>query len=274
MSFESAVVGHYTRPDLLTAIETALAKIAKTPETVTVEDLAPIDEFHIGGRPATRHLLDKLDFSPTDHILDVGCGIGGPSRLAIDGVAGITGIDLTPEYVDTGNELNRWLKLDQSIELVVGNALALGFDDETFDGGYMLHVGMNIEDKAGLLAELGRVLRPGALFGIYDIMRMGHGELAFPVPWASDPSTSHVAEPTAYRQAATDAGLVVAAEENRGEQARRFFEQAAAQATPPPLGLGILMGETFGVKVQNMVANVAGGLIAPVELVVAKPAAA
>jgi ubiquinone/menaquinone biosynthesis C-methylase UbiE len=49
----------------------------------------------------------------------------------------------------------------------------------------MMHVGMNIEDKDGLFAEIYRVLRPGAAFGVYDVMRQKDGGLAYPVPWAA-----------------------------------------------------------------------------------------
>jgi ubiquinone/menaquinone biosynthesis C-methylase UbiE len=59
------------------------------------------------------------------------------------------------------------------------------FPDRSFDGAYMLHVGMNIEDKEKLASEVARVLRPGSVFGIYDVMRTGPGELAYPVPWAA-----------------------------------------------------------------------------------------
>jgi hypothetical protein len=50
----------------------------------------------------------------------------------------------------------------------------------------MLHVGMSIEDKEKLAAEVARVLRRGSVFGIYDVLRTGLGDLIFPVPWAND----------------------------------------------------------------------------------------
>ena len=75
--------------------------------------------------------------------------------------------------------------MDNSISLNQGSALALPFADRAFDRAYMLHVGMNIDDKAKLCSEVSRVLRSNALFGIYDIMRVGDGELTYPVPWAT-----------------------------------------------------------------------------------------
>ena len=50
MSHHKVIAEHYTRGDLLAAIQDALATLGKTAENVTIEDLAPVDEFHIGGR--------------------------------------------------------------------------------------------------------------------------------------------------------------------------------------------------------------------------------
>ena len=62
MSNDEAVSGHYTHGDLLNTIQGAIAKLGKTVDSVTIEDLAPVDEFHIGGRQATEHFLSQLNF--------------------------------------------------------------------------------------------------------------------------------------------------------------------------------------------------------------------
>lgn len=41
----------------------------------------PVDEFHIGGREASEELLGQLGFSPENHVLEVGCGLGGAARV-------------------------------------------------------------------------------------------------------------------------------------------------------------------------------------------------
>jgi len=78
--YENSVSEHYLHGSLLAAIEAALPALGKTTESITVEDLASIDEFHIGGRLATDHLLDQLAFSEQSRLLDVGCGLGGAAR--------------------------------------------------------------------------------------------------------------------------------------------------------------------------------------------------
>ena len=266
---DQLLTDHYGQSDLLASFERAIDEIGKTPETITAAELAPADEFHIGGRPATEHLLDQLQLPSTAHLLDVGCGIGGPARTAAGRYRRVSGIDLTPDYVQTGNTLNRWLGLDQQVDLRVGSALSLPFDDASFDGAYMIHVGMNIEDKSQLLAEIFRALKPGGAFGIYDIMQLAEGELGFPMPWSTEPSTSHVAPLEAYRAAATGAGFTVEAENNRVEAAMTALARLGGQA-PTPLGLHLVMGPTVGAKVKNMVAAVSSGVAGPVELILRK----
>lgn len=275
MSNEKAVSEHYLHGDLLEAIQAAITRLGKTVDSVTIEDLAPVDEFHIGGRLATEKFLDQLNFSAHDHVLDVGCGLGGASRFVASKYNNhVTGIDLTQEYIDTGKALCAWVGLDRNITLQQGSALAMPFQDETFDGGYMMHVGMNIEDKARLFAEICRVLRPGSFFGVYDVMRHKDGELAYPVPWATERSTSKLATPDGYRQTLSDAGFEVVKETNRRDFALDFFEQLRAKTEadggPPPLGLHTLMQESTAGKIRNMIDNITQDFIAPVEIIAEK----
>lgn len=193
MSYERRVAEHYHHGDLLHAIETAFRQSGKALSDMRIEDLADIDEFHIGGRQATDQVLGQRMLSEQDHLLDIGCGLGGACRYMADRYrCRVTGIDLTQTYIDTGNILCSWVSLAQQVELVAGSALAMPFEAARFSGAYMLHVGMNIEDKAQLCAEVHRVLTPGARFTLYDVMQEKPGALLYPVPWATDASTSFV----------------------------------------------------------------------------------
>ena len=275
MSYEQTVSDHYLHGNLLGSIEAAIPKLGKTIENITVEDLGPVDEFHIGGRIATDHLLSKLNFSKTDHILDVGCGLGGASRfIANKHDNKVSGIDLAQEYIETGNVLCEWVGLDNHINLYHGSALDMPFENESFDGGLMLHVGMNIEDKKQLFAEIFRVMKPGASFGVYDIMRISEGELAYPVPWASESATSKLGTIDEYKGALQAAGFTISSEENRRDFGLEFFKQMKAKTEamggPPPLGLHTLMKESTPIKLKNMIENIMADLIAPVEIIVQK----
>jgi ubiquinone/menaquinone biosynthesis C-methylase UbiE len=275
MAHDRAISNHYTHGNLLESIQTAIITIGKTPATVTLEELATVDEFHIGGRQATEHLLSQLNFPDHARLIDVGCGLGGAARFVAHKYNHhISGIDLTPEYIETGNVLNGWLGLENQVELHQGNALALPFGDETFDGGFTMHASMNIENKAKLFSEIYRVLRPGSTFGLYDIMKTGDGELAYPVPWATEPHTSSLASPEEYQQGLRAAGFSVLTENNRHQYALEFFmglaEKAAACGGPPPMGLHLLMEETTATKIKNMIENIKTNKVSPVEIIARK----
>jgi len=267
---------HYSHGGLLRAVRGGVHRLGKSPDTVSVEDLGPVDEFHIGGRVATETFLGQLDITADDHVLDVGCGLGGASRFAAQEYGcRVTGIDLTDEYVTTGEEMNRWVGLDNLITLERGDATATPYPDGTFDKSFMMHVGMNIEDKQSLAMELHRILRPGGRLGIYDVMRVDNGALRFPVPWATSPEESAVSSPDAYRDSLEAAGFRVIAEHDRSAFALEFFsllQARAGGAESPPLGLHILMGDSAPEKVRNMIENVSQHRVAPVEIIVERPA--
>ena len=275
MSDANLVSKHYTHGRLLDTIRAGVEALGKSPDTVSVEDLGPVEEFHIGGRVATESFLDQLGLRTEDHVLDVGCGLGGASRFVAQRYGcRVTGIDLTREYIETGRVLCSWVGLEDRIALDQGDATALSYSDGAFDKAYMMHVGMNIADKQRLIAELHRVIRPGGCLGIYDVMRIGDGDLTLPVPWAATVGANAVASPEEYKDALKAAGFQLLAERNRREFAVEFFARLQANAAtaqgPPPLGLHILMGETAPVKVKNMIENITENRVAPVELIAEK----
>lgn len=271
---ERQLTRHYAHGDLERAILDALRASGRDPDRLSPDDLAPVDEFHIGGRPATRALMDRLGLAPGGHVLDIGSGLGGAARyVAVAHGCPVTGIDLSGEYVRVARALARRVGLDDRVDYRQGSALDLPFPAAGFDGAYMLHVGMNIADKPALFAGVRRVLRPGAPFGIYDVMRTGDGAPDFPVPWASGAATSFVETPDRYRRWLDEAGFAVEAVRDRRDFALEAFAAMRARArggVPPPLGLHLLSPEAPR-RFANMIAAVERGVIAPVEIVCRAP---
>jgi ubiquinone/menaquinone biosynthesis C-methylase UbiE len=244
--------------------------MGKTESTVTAEDLAPVDEFHIGGRNTTADLARQLELTASDRVLDIGCGLGGPARqIAAQYGCQVCGIDLTRAYVEAGNILSGWLHLEDRVSLRHGDALALPFADGSFTAAYMLHVGMNIADKTALFGEVARVLRAGAPFAIFDVMRTGDGELSYPLPWASTADANAIISPQQYHDALSATGFHIVSERERRDVALDYFERQRAQvaAAPPVLGIHTLMGARRPEMVRNMSESIAAGRIAPVEMI-------
>jgi ubiquinone/menaquinone biosynthesis C-methylase UbiE len=271
MSVEAQVASHYTRSGLLEAIDIALEKSGKDPSAVRPEDLAPIDEFHVRGREATAELGAHLGLRPDQRVLDVGSGLGGPSRqLALAFGCYVTGIDLTDEYCQVATALASRLDLLDRVRYRQGSALAMPFDDATFDAAVTQHVAMNIADKATLYREVARVLKPGGKFGIYDLLQGQGGPVIFPVPWARDPSTSFLATPDEMRSLLCDAGFDIVSWRDTSEAGKEWFKAISKRITesgPPPLGFHLLLGADFTEMAKNQVRNLVEDRIRPTEIV-------
>ena len=159
------VQAHWTRSGVLARIDAALTELEHDPQNLNPEILATLEHLHSGGLATTRRQANRVALSEDSRVLDVGCGIGGPARyLARTYGCRVDGIDLTPELIETGRVLTERCKLADRVAVQVGNALDLPYPDQTFDVVWCQNVAMNISDKAGLLAGIYRVLKPGGLF--------------------------------------------------------------------------------------------------------------
>lgn len=271
---EEQVARHYGRDGLEQAILDALRAAGRDVEQLAAADLAGADEFHLGWKPATVELATDLALAPGMRVLDIGSGLGGPARhFAEAHGCRVDGVDLTESYVACAAALTRRCGLADRVRFHQASALALPFAGACFDRATMIHVGMNIADKAALLAEAARVLKPGGLFCVYDVMRTRPGAIPYPMPWAESEATSFVETPESYRRLLAEAGLDPVQERDRRafslELWRGMREQAARQG-PSPLSLHILMGPATPQRIGNVMAALEEGLIAPVQMIAAR----
>jgi ubiquinone/menaquinone biosynthesis C-methylase UbiE len=274
MAIDRKVARHYGRDDLAATILGALEAAGRDTSRLTVEDLAPVDEFHIRGRQATAELASGLGLGPGMRVLDVGCGIGGPSRyVAATYECHVVGIDLTEEYCRVAALLADRVGIGDRVEYRQGNALATTLADASFDAAYTQHVAMNIEDKAALYAEVARVLKPGARFGIHDLLQGEGGEVLYPVPWARDASISFLVGPTELRYLLESAGFEISSWRETVGEARLWVDQMKArmaERVPPPTALRLLLGEDAKPMAQNIFRNLLEGRVVPTEVICRK----
>ena len=252
---DSGVSEHYTIHDLGNQILAALKAAGKDLNALTVDDLAPVDEFHIRGRTATEELAQWAEIQPGHLLLDVGCGLGGTSRyLATTVGCHVVGLDLTEEYCRVAEMLSARVGLADRTVFRQGSALALPFGDRHFDVVWTEHVQMNVADKAGFYSEMARVLKPDGRLAFHDIFAGTNDGVRFPVPWAADASISHLVSVQELQGVLEGAGFARVRWEDKTTASLAFFEQAL-QSPANPVGLHLLMGEDARTKFDNMADN-------------------
>ncbi len=258
-TYEETLDAHYRREDLGRCILEALEKAGKDANALTVEDLAPIEEFHIGGRKPTLALGRLAGLSAGMRVVDVGCGIGGPARaLAHYFGCDVVGVDLTEAFCDAAMMLNERTGMAHRVRIRHGSALDLPLEDGSVDVVWMQHVGMNIQQKTDLWGEAARVLRPGGTLALYEVFAGPVAAPHFPLPWAGGPELSHLISPDRARELLQAAGFRIEAWNDVTRESTDWFRGALEKAMlrgPSLLSPGILMGPEFPIKAANVLRN-------------------
>lgn len=269
-----AIAGHWATGDVYARVVSALEKAGKPLAGLTVEDLAPVDHFHARGFPATVDLADRLTIHPGDQVLDIGCGIGGPARyIAKRFRCRVSGIDITPAFIDAGRKLTALVGLQDQVTLEQGDAQRLPYADASFDGAYAQHVTMNIPDRRGFFAETARVLKPGAWFALTEHGLGPSGAPHYPLPWSDDGTGAWLVPPAETRALLEEAGFTGIELEDTGEKYLAAYKKVLAlseQGALPPLGVHILLGANAQEKTRNAARNIEEGRTHPVQVICRK----
>ena len=215
-----ATNAYWGREALDRTILDALRAAGRNVDALTVDDLAPADHFHSGGKGATLRLARLAALRPGLRVLDVGGGLGGPARtLAAHLGCDVTVVDLTETYVRAGQALTARLGLGARVRHRIGDALALDVGADTFDVVWTQNSGMNIPDKERLYAGFARVLRPGGLLALQEPMAGPVQPVLFPVMWAREAGSSFLRAPAEMRRLIEGAGFNVRAWDDVTEEA-------------------------------------------------------
>ena len=247
---DDIVINHYHKATLLDEILAACGT-----DTPTAEQLSAFDEFHVGRGEATAYLGVLMALSKGMRLLDAGCGAGGAARhMASRYGVHVTGIDLTPSFIDTAAALSDITGQADNTDFICGSVTDMPFETGEFDASYSIHVGMNIADKQSFYAEVKRCLKADGVFAVYDIC--GDQErMKFPMPWATKPVHSHVLSDGDVKALLQEAGFDVLFEENRRAFAldslakpRAMREAGKLEKAAPPVYM-----EDFAKKTSNLI---------------------
>lgn len=230
---DDGVTAHYNRAGSLAERILQLARTHGPVQEATLRapDLERFDQFHMSGSRSTARLAELAEPEAGDLVLDVGAGIGGPARqVAHDRQITVVALDLTESFCRDAATLSRAVGLEQAVLPCCADATRLPFRDDSFDLVWTQHAAMNIPDKASLYREAARVLKPGRLLALHDIMAGPAGAPYYPAPWAATEAQSALLSPEEVRALIRHTGLEevmwqddtdVLLETQRQERARR-----------------------------------------------------
>jgi ubiquinone/menaquinone biosynthesis C-methylase UbiE len=275
MNDDAAVRAHYGRDRLYDDIIAALTAAGTDVSRLTVRDLAPLDHFHGRGVEATAELAALLPVSPGDHLLDIGCGLGGPARYMADRWGcRVTGIDLTEAFCETARRLTDCVGLAGRVTIRQGSALDLPFDAESFDAAYTQNVSMNIADKKRFHGEAFRVIRRGGYFALSELTLGTGGAPFYPTPWSDDGSASYLVTEEETLVGLKSAGFEVLKAIDKSEAAiasHQRMRERIARDGPPKIGVHIIMGASAREKGRNSARNIEERRTRPIEILCRKP---
>ena len=128
------------------------------------------EQIHIGGLSSSIELADRASIAKGGRGLDLCCCNGAGMRFLVRfrKVAHMTGVDATERIVQRGRQRTAEEGLSDSVDHIFGDATDTGLPESEFDFVWGEDAWCYVEDKAKLIAEATRVVRPGGTIAFTD----------------------------------------------------------------------------------------------------------
>ncbi len=271
----ASVEQHYGSPDIAQRVIAAASGSQAPGQRLRAEQLFPFDQLHGREIQATRDHAARLSPDPGDHLLDMGSGIGGPARyFATTFGCRVTGLDLTPQFVEAAKTLTEACDLQDRVHFQQGDLATMPFEDRAFDHAYCFYVGMNLPDRPAVLAETFRVLKPGGRLLWTEAVALS-ADPHFPLPWARTPEASHVISEKDLCSAIETAGFEIIDIFDETEAQLELARHNKAHPSPPDAvnrqANEMVLGADFPQRCANYMRSLAEHRLSSVVILASKP---
>ncbi|MCG6659144.1 class I SAM-dependent methyltransferase [Halomonas campisalis] len=253
---------------LMARLRSAFREAGCDPDRLTLDEIAGIDQLHLGGRAASRSLAALGELRPGERVLDVGCGTGGASRLLADEFGcEATGVDITAAFVAVAEWLSAATGLAARTRFLCADAGQTPLPDASVDVIWCQHALMNMPHVPRVLAEWRRLLVPGGRVLLHEVVAGDNREpLALPVPWARSQATSHLRHRQQLERTLALAGFEAQALQDVTDAALAWRQkhsrrEAGAEPSLRLPGPALIFGDDFPAMGRNLRDNLAAGRV-------------
>jgi cyclopropane fatty-acyl-phospholipid synthase-like methyltransferase len=221
----------------------------------------------------TDHLLDLAGVGPGDRVLDIACGYGGTLRALAARGCRPAGIDISEVCVTAARRANEAAGLADRIAVAPGDFHAIDSPDGAFDAAVCQESLIHSRDKPRVFAEVRRILRPGGVFALSDILTAEGADPARVQPAFDRLGVLAGATPAGYRRMARDAGFVIRHAEERPHDIRAHYDRLADLLARGDAGLAPAAADRIAASLARWQAAIADGQITWACLVARAPEA-
>jgi ubiquinone/menaquinone biosynthesis C-methylase UbiE len=150
----------------------ALERRGIAPGAVTPELLREFDQDHYGGLPALELLANRAGIASEHYVVDLCSGLGGPARhLANTRGCRVLGVDFTASRHQAAIRLTALARQAHRVQFCHADVRDVPFPDGSFDVAISQEGFAHVPDKARLVAEVARLVKPGGVIAFTDIVR-------------------------------------------------------------------------------------------------------
>jgi cyclopropane fatty-acyl-phospholipid synthase-like methyltransferase len=224
----------------------------------------------------TRHLLALSGVGQGDRVIDIACGYGGTLRMLAELGCRAHGIDISKVCVDEARKANAEAGLADVISVEVGDFHRIDSEPGTWDAVFCQESLIHSNQRALVVAEVFRVLRPGGVFAFSDILTAPGADLTLVEAAFARLGADAGATPGDYRDMALVAGFEITHMEERQRDIERHY--ATLEATlagllaEPVEGLDPKAAQAIAGSIARWRKALAGGHITWACFVARKPA--